>query len=64
VCQSRELSRAISHFLDLRAAGKTMLYLSWFYEHRLRDEFGGPSIGTVLRHVRTCLRRSPTGECL
>lgn len=64
-----ELGAAIKYFLELKAAGDAAakhVTLSWFYEHKLRDEFDGPRyVGTVRAYVRKVLKLNPaTGKPL
>jgi hypothetical protein len=46
-----ELAAAIKHFMALKAAGdsRATMSLTWFYQKKLRDHFGGPRCASVAR---------------
>lgn len=69
VSDNKPLADAILEFLQLKATGHPKaahLTLRWFYEHKLRAEFGGPRwFGTVRKYVREILKLDPaTGNPL
>lgn len=53
-----ELMAAIRRFLELKAAGdpRAHMSLAWFYTHKLRAMYNGPSIDAVRRFVSQVLR--------
>lgn len=69
ICDNEPLGDAILEFLQLKATGHPKaahLTLTWFYEKKLRPEFGGPaSMHTVRTYVREILKLDPaTGNPL
>jgi len=60
VAQNVELAEAVEHFLDLKRDNDDRvrgLSFEWFYIHKLRPRFDGPSINTARRYVREHLKR-------
>ena len=69
VADNEPLADAILQFLQLKATGHPKavhISLKWFYENKLRPEFGGPqTMDTVRSYVRNILKLDPaTGNPL
>jgi hypothetical protein len=57
-----ELAAAIKRFLELKAVGdpRAHVSLAWFYNNKLREQYNGPSMDAVRRHVRDVLHLDVT----
>lgn len=65
VCESKTIANTVLEYLDRLASGTTTCSINKLHIGLL-VELGGPrSLTTVLRHVRSCLKRDPkTGHPL
>lgn len=66
IARRPELATLIAEFLDMKARGETDLTVDWFYQDKLRPEYGGPKhTRSVYDWIRDELQRDPfTGKPL
>lgn len=65
VAANPKLAQAITYFMNLKAGRDPRvehISLKWFYDHKLRDKYAGPSYDVVRRFVTDFLKLNTEGN--